>query len=168
MVRNAEPTQSVVVSDGSVDLEAGAASRFGRAASPVIIGLAAPILLMLIIDPSALKHARFLVVAVLMPMLFVAIGLYVYSVLDPGDVRGVVADIANRRLDVIQSNYFATRKTVVPFADIAGAKLVHGYDPDGYPMSVAEVVLVNGDRFALPPETTEADMKDLRAALRLK
>lgn len=164
----AEAARSVVVTDGSIDLEAGAMTRIGRAASPVIIGLAAPILLMMVIDPGALKHARFLVMAVLMPMLFVAVGLYIYSVLDPGEVRGVVADIAQRRLEIVQANLFATRKTTVPFSDIVSARLVHGYDPDGYPLSVAEVLLESGERIVLPPETSEAEMQALRSALSSK
>lgn len=167
MTRNAEQSGSIILSDGTMDLEAGAVSRLGRAVAPVIIGLAAPILVMLVIDPSALKHARFLVVAVLMPILFVAIGLYIYSVLNPGAVRGLVADMASRQVEIIQANLFAARKTAIPFADIASARVIHGYDPDGYPVSIAELLLRNGDRIELPAETTEAEVQELRRALGL-
>ena len=69
MVSQAVFASNLVLSDGSLDPEAGAVGRLARAASPLMIGLAAPLLLMMVIDPTALRHAQFLIVAILIPVL---------------------------------------------------------------------------------------------------
>ncbi|MFM9940739.1 MAG: hypothetical protein ACKVP7_14745 [Hyphomicrobiaceae bacterium] len=168
MAAMTEPAATLVLSDGSVNPEAGFASRLSRAASPVIIGLVAPILLMMIIDPSMLKHARFLIVAVLIPMLIISIGIYTYSVLNPGEVCGLVVHQAARKLEIVEANIFASRKTEVAFSEIANARVVAGYDRDGYPTSVAELVLRTGQRVPLPAGTADVQVKALRLAIGLK
>ncbi len=168
MTAVAEQGSSFVLSDGSVDPEAGFVSRIGRAASPAIIGLVAPILLMMIVDPGMLKHARFLIIAVLIPMLVISIGIYAYSVLNPGEVCGLVVDAASRKLELVEANIFASRKTEVSFSEIANARVVAGYDRDGYATSIAELVLRNGQRVPLPAGTAAAQVKALRLAIGLK
>jgi hypothetical protein len=162
---NASP---FVISDGRVDPAAGNVSRLAQAAAPVVIGLMAPILLMQLLDPAILKHARFLVVAVLIPLLLVSVAIYVYSVLNPGDVCGLVVDPKARRVEVVQANMFASRRTGIAFSDIAKVHVVAGYDRDGYAESRAELVLLTGERVPLPAGTADAQVLAMRRAIGLR
>lgn len=166
MTTTAERIASLVLTDGRVDPEAGSFSRCGKAVLPMILGLVAPILLVLLIDPAAVKHGRFLTVAILIPSLLIAVAIYTYCVVHPGDVCGLVVDPAARTVTIVQANAFALRRTPLSFAEIAGARLVKGYDQDGYATQHAELVLRSGDRIPLAVTTTDDDVKLLQQALR--
>ena len=158
---------NLVLSDGSLDPEAGAVGRLARATMPLMIGLAAPLVLMMVIDPTALRHTQFLIVAILIPMLIAAVGIYAYSVLNPGEICGVVVDPAARKVQLVQANLFAARHVDLPFAEISGARVVMGYDRDGYATTRAELMLRSGDRVALPAGTAEPQVRALKLALGL-
>ena len=155
----------LVLSDGSVDPEAGRASGLVNAAAPVILGLVAPIVVMMVIDPTALRHVQFLVTTILVPLLFVSVAIYAYSVLNPGEIAGLVVDPAERTIVLTQANAFAARRTAIAFEDIATARLVSDYDQDGYGSTRGELVLTSGDRVPLPAGLTEPQLKALRAAI---
>ena len=157
----------LVLSDGSVDPETGFASRV-NAAAPLIIGLVAPILLLVMIDPMVLRNAPFLVATILFPMLGFSVAVYAYCVLNPGDVVGLTADRNTRVLELVQANFFATRRTAIPFDEIASLRMVQDYDQDGYAVRRAELVLGSGERMALPPVGDPAELEALRSAIGLR
>lgn len=162
MAQNAAMQGRLVMSDGTVDPEAGMAQGLASAASPVILGLVAPILLMMVIDPSMLRHAQFLIIAVLIPMLLVSIALYAYSVINPGEVAGLIADPSNRMLQIVQSNRFATRRTELPFNEIDAIRMTSVYDRDGYAVQRGEIELQSGMRIELPTVLGVAEVKALK------
>ena len=158
----------LVLSDGSVDPEAGRAAGLASSASPLILGLIAPIVVLMVIDPSALRHAQFLIVAILLPLLFASIAIYAYSVLNPGDVAGLLVDPAERAVVLTQANGFASRRTAIAFEDIVNARIVANYDRDGYATTRGELALQSGERILLPAGMTEAHLKALRLAVGLR
>jgi hypothetical protein len=158
---------SFVLTDGSVDPFAGNGARVARAAAPVLIGLMAPMLLMLAIEPGLVRHAHFLVTALLIPILLIAVGIYIYCVVSPGDVNGVVVDTATRQISIVQSNMFATRSTQMPFAAITSVRTIAGYDRDGYATRQTELVTRRAERIPLPAGTTDAEVTALKQVLGL-
>ncbi len=158
----------LVLSDGTIDPEAGRVQGLANAASPVILGLVAPILLMMVIDPSMLRHAQFLIVAVLIPMLFISIGLYAFSVFNPGEVAGLIADPSRRILEVVQSNWFATRRTELPFNEVGAIRLTSVYDHDGYAVQRGEIELQSGTRIELPAGLGSSEVNALKLAVGLR
>ena len=98
-------------------------------------------------------------------MLVASLAIYIYSVLDPGDIAAVVADPARRIVELHQANFFATRQTDVPFSDIAGARFVTQYDHDGYAMGRAELLISGNDPISLPIGFGPAEVAALRRAL---
>lgn len=157
-----------IVSDGTVDPDSARFRGLLNSASPLMIGLAAPILAMMLIEPAALRHAQFLVVAVLLPLLFVAIGIYAYCVINPGEIKAAVADPAKRTLELVQTNGFATRRTSIPFNEITAVRLASTYDRDGYCSKQAEIELHGGERVPLATVTDEREVRALRAAVGLR
>lgn len=158
-------TPSLVLTDGSVDPFAGNGARLARAAGPVLIGLMAPLLVMLTIEPSLVRHAQFMIAALLIPILLIAVGICIYCVLSPGEVSGVIVDTATRQLTVVQSNFFATRSSAMPFTAITSVRVVAGYDRDGYATRRTEVVTRRSERIPLPAGTTDAEIAALRQVL---
>ena len=155
----------VVFSDGSMDPDSGRAAGMINAAAPLIIGLVAPILVFLLIDPSVLLNAPFLVSTILLPLLGFSVAVYAYSVLNPGDVAGVIVDREKRYVELVQANFFATRRTTLAFGEIASVRMASEYDQDGYAEPRAELILETGETVALASITSAAELQALKAAL---
>lgn len=158
----------LVISDGTMDPEGGRMQGIANAASPILIGILAPILAAALIDPSLLQHARFMLIAVMAPMMFLTIAIYAYSVLNPGEVSGLIADPGQRTLQVVQSNMFAMRRTDLSFNEISSIRLASIYDRDGYPVHRAEMELQSGQRIGLPSNLGAAEVKALNYVLGLR
>ncbi|MEZ5817409.1 MAG: hypothetical protein R3D44_10035 [Hyphomicrobiaceae bacterium] len=135
----------VVISDGGADPE----SRAVHAASPLLIGFIAAIFGMAFMAPGVMRNWTFIAGALLMPAFFVAAAIYAWSVINPGDIVGLVVDRASRTIEVVQSNAFAARRTSFAFHDIARIALEQSYDRDGYGIQVAVMTLESGDRLPL-------------------
>lgn len=135
----------LVLTDGNVDPDAGIL----HATSPFIIGLIGAVLGMALIAPEMLRHGQVIVASLLIPALIVSVGLYAWSVINPGDVSGVIADPTTRTLEIIQSNAFASRRTGIAFADIARIGVATAYDKDGYSARAAVLTLRNGEKMQL-------------------
>lgn len=158
----------LIVSDGTIDPEGGRMQGIANAASPILIGVMAPILAAALIEPSLLKHSRFMIVAVLAPMMFLSIGIYTYSVLNPGEVSGLIADPSRRTLQIVQSNMFALRRTDLQFNEISAIRLASQYDRDGYAIQRAEMELRSGQRIGLPGNLGAAEVKALNYVIALR
>ena len=151
-------------SDGTVDVTRRRSGWLSGAA-PLVLGLVGPLIAILLIDPLALRHARFLLVALLLPMLLIAVTMYIYYVLNPGNVAALSADPSAGVLVLARSNGLATRHTEIPFADIAKVHLAPQYDLDGYAVPGAELVLTDGERIELPAGMAEAEVAMLAHAI---
>lgn len=156
----------IVLSDGTINADASRTASLISSAAPMILCLAAPILVMMLIDPSILRHASFLLLAILVPMLLVSVGIYIFSVLNPGDIAGVIADAGRREVDLLHANAFATRRTTIAFADIANVRLIAAYDRDGYATERGELLKVNGERVLLPVGIDGAEISALKGIIR--
>lgn len=160
-------THDMIVTDGSIDIDDNAMPRLARAVSPMMVGLIAPFIVLALIEPAALRHIRFLTIAVLLPTLLIAVALYAYSVLSPGVVCGVVVHRDVRHLELVQANAFSIRRLPLAFTDIAAARIVETYDRDGYGTREAVLILHSGERIALPEGTTAGDIAAIKTAVGL-
>jgi len=146
--------------------ELSAARPLGlQATSMVLIGLAAPVIVFAIVDPMLLHHGRLMVLAMLMPALFVAVGVYAYSVLMPGEVASIIVDREQRRLEVQRQGSFAARSESLAFDDIAQLRLSRHYDDDGYAWTEAQIMLRSGASILLSNMSAERELNMLAAAI---
>ncbi len=154
---------------GSSQTESGVAGRFNlHMLSPIMLGLAAPILVVGIIDPAILQHGRAIIFALLASMLMVATLLFAASLMWPGDVTAVIFDTKARKVELVQSGLLATSSVEVFFDQIANIGMASRYDKDGYPFTRAELELRDGQRVALPAGTTPETIAAARRALGLQ
>lgn len=160
MIEGAE--RLVVGDDGSVGRSG---VRLTQALVPILIGLAGPILVVGLMEPAALRHVKLMALAVLLPIMLVAIALYIYSVLVPGEMTAAVVDRRARALVLVNANALSSRSTPIPFRDIARLRFATAYDDDGYASARGEVVLRSGDVIELPLLTSEPAVEALRLAL---
>jgi hypothetical protein len=165
MRRVAAARDSLVLTDGSFDPDSGNGSVLAAAAVPCLVGLAGPLLLGLLLEPTLLRHPHFVISAVLIPVLLGATGIYAYCVLVPGDVRGVMADPVTRTLHIMQANAFATRTYSLPFEAIAAVRAVQGYDRDGYGERRMELITRRNEQILLPEGLTQAQVAELKRML---
>jgi hypothetical protein len=145
----------------------GESGRSGRyVLVPILIGLVAPVLVISILDPRALANSGALLHVYLLAIFVVALGVYIWSVLDPGDITRVTFDKASRKVIAERSGLFAKSATEIDFADIASIRFEAHYDDDGYQTSVPILVLSDRKTVQLPAGTTEADIAAMRALIR--
>ena len=142
-------------------------SRFlgHHALAPVLIGLAAPALVLFLIDARALGSASVLLHIYLTAIFVIATGAYTISVLDQGDVTRVSLDKASRIITIERTGLLARKAIEIPFSDVSSLRIETRYDDDGYKMNVALLVLSTREVIELPEQTTEADMANMRAVL---
>jgi hypothetical protein len=147
------------------DPNATGGSNVWHAASPFMIGLVGGVLVMVFVAPGVLRQAHFIMGTLLLPVLFVAIGIYAWSVLNPGEIVGLVADRTTRTVEVQHSNAFTSRRSVIPFGEIARIASEQSYDRDGYGGRVTVISLASGSRLVLGFGVSEEQIMDMRAML---
>ena len=135
--------------------------------SPILLGLAAPMLVIGVVDPSIIQHGRVIIFALLAPMLMVATVLFAASLLWPGDVTAIIVDSKARKVEFVQSGVLATSSVEVHFDQIAALGLASRFDDDGYPFSQPEIQLRDGQRMALPAGSTKESIEAARRVLGL-
>jgi len=151
----------VVVSDGQSDPEAGTL----HAASPIIIGFVAAVFGMTLLVPGATRHWPLIMSGVLMPVFVISVAIYAWSVLSPGDITGLIVDQPSRTVELVQTNAFATRRTLLRFEDVARIALEQSYDHDGYSSAATVLTLSNGERLPLAVALGETRLVELRGIL---
>lgn len=154
----------LVLTDGSVDPDGSVL----HITAPFIVGLLGAVLGMAVIVPDMLRHAQLVVIALLVPAMIVSVGIYVWSVLNPGDVAGVIAHPAARRLEIVRSNPFASRRTEIEFDDIARISVASAYDPDGYPRNAVNLTLRDGEQMPIGFGLDEGQVATLRRLIGLE
>lgn len=148
----------VVVSDGHSDPETGSL----HAASPIIIGFVAAVFGMTLLVPGAMRHWPLIMSGVLMPVFVISVAIYAWSVLSPGDITGLIVDRASRTVELVQTNAFATRRTLLRFEDVARVALEQSYDHDGYSSASAMLTLASGERLPLAVPLNESRIAELQ------
>ncbi len=151
----------IVLSDGTTDPEAGVL----HAASPIIIGFIAAVFGMALIAPGVARNWPIIVAGVLLPVFFISVAIYAWSVINPGEITGLVVDRASRTLELVQTNAFATRRTGIPFEDVARVALEQAYDHDGYASHAAVITLTDGQRLLLALPVDQSRIAELRRHL---
>jgi len=151
----------VVLSDGSSDPEAGAL----HASSPIIIGFIAAVFGMAFVVPGVARNWPIIVAGILIPAFFISTAIYAWSVLNPGEITGLIVDRANRTIELVQSNAFATRRTDLPFDDVQRVTIEQNYDHDGYGSHAAVLTLTDGQRLPLAFAMDQHRIVELRRLL---
>ena len=142
-------------------------SRSGRwhLLLPVLIGLLAPTLALLLVDARALASFSVMIQMYLIAMLIIATGAFVISIFDQGEVTKVVFDKANKVVAVERTGLLATRLTEIPFVDIASIRIETRYDDDGYQAAVPVLTLSSRETIPLPAGTGETEVAAMRAII---
>ncbi len=65
----------------------------------------------------------------------------------------------------MQANFFATKRSAVPFDEIASFQMASAYDQDGYAVTQAEMVMRSGERIPLPATVEGGHIRALNMAL---
>lgn len=167
---SSKSTPRIVLSaDGSDDVAASEAGyKVSSAVLPLMLGITAPALLVMLIDPNIVVRQPFLVSVVLIPLLVVALAIFAYCVLFAGEISALIADREKKTLEVVETNLFASRTTPLSFRDIVSIGQRTRYDEDGYANSSSELVLKSGRRIPLPAWLEEQEVATLQRTLGLQ
>ena len=134
--------------------------------SPLLLGLMVPFVAARYFDPEALEHLEYPIWLFLMFMLFVCTGLFIYTVHFPGQINRIVIDRGSRSVEIVWASLLSMTSQIVPFQEINALKVRNGYDQDGQPTPIAELVL-RSKTIMLPNGTSEEHLRPLRAAIGL-
>ena len=157
MQANADSVQFGVESDH-------AAHR--QALAPVLLGLLAPMLLFMLIDPRALSSISVIAPVYLFAIFVIASAAYLISVFENGEVTRITFDRATKLVVVERTGMLAKSEMEIPFADIATVRMETRFDDDGYQTRTPILVLTTREAVELPAGTNETDVVKMRAMLR--
>ncbi len=130
--------------------------------SPMLIGLVASVIAMAFIAPATIRNGHLVTTALLIPMLILCVGIYAWSVLQPGPIMGLQVDTSNRILELIHVNAFAEKRRPVPFAIISGLSRETTYDRDGYAASRTVLALKDGETIELALQLDDGHLRELQ------
>ena len=147
-----------------VETESNYAGR--HALVPVLLGLAAPVIVLSLVDPRALASASVILHVYLFLIFAIATTAYIYSVFAPGDITKVTFQKRRRVVIAERAGLFATTRSEILFSDIASVRIENRYDDDGYETPVPVIVLTDHKVLPLPAGTTEADVTAMRGLMR--
>ena len=133
---------------------------------PILIGLSAPALVLLLIDPHALASASLVIQLYLYALFAIATGAYLVSLFDTGEVTRVTMDNKARRFIVERTGMLVKSETEILYADVATIRVETRYDDDGYQTSVPVLVLTTRETVPLPAGTTEGNVVAMRAMMK--
>jgi hypothetical protein len=133
--------------------------------SPVLLGLAGPLVLMVVLGPSILDHAQFLFSMILLTILIISAGMFTFSVVMRGPVAAVVFDRPTRSVNIIRQGVFANSITVLPFDAVHKIQIASAYDDDGYRREIAELITTEGTSIVLPAGVIEAQIRAAKVIL---
>jgi hypothetical protein len=133
-----------------------------HAVSPILIGLAAPIVALNVVHPSLLERMSHLDLVLMIFVFVIAAGIFVHSVLSPGKVVAAAFDPAGRTVTLVHAGHFAIINRDIHFSDIAGFGMAVDSDLDGNISRRAELHLKNGQCYTLPEGTEESHVLSAR------
>ena len=130
--------------------------------SPVLIGVAAPLIFGLLLAPQFLEGAGPVIAVLLFLLLLLAGCAYLLSVVAPGAPTAVKVQAATQTLVLMRHGVLANSELAIPFADVSGIGLTSGAYRDGFGKSGIEILTRSGDRWTLPADIDAADIANLR------
>ncbi len=151
-----DATAIIVVGDGATG-EAAATYAGGHALVPVLIGLAAPAIVISVVDQQGLLRVSTMLPIYLAVLFVAAATVFILNVLIRGAVLSAEFDPKGSVARLTRTGFLAVRQEEIPLARIALAEVGTLYDRDGYPRDVARLILESGEVIALPADTTETD-----------
>lgn len=137
-----------------------------HALAPVLLGLAAPMLLFLLIDPRAVTNISVIAHVYMFALFFIAAAAYLVSVFEAGEITSVTIDKPAKTVIVERTGLLAKSLTAIDFADVATVRVETHYDADGYKTLMPVLVLTTRELVELPDGTTEADVATMRALVK--
>lgn len=142
------------------------AASHRHALPPVLLGLLAPMLLFLLIDPRAITNASLIAHVYMFAIFVIASAAYLFSVFETGEVSGVMVDQKSKVIFVERTGMLTKSTMEIPFSDVAAVRIETRYDDDGYQTAMPVLVLTTREIVQLPPGTTETDVATIKAILR--
>jgi hypothetical protein len=131
----------------------------------VLLAMVGPVLVFLVIDPRAFSSAS-VIGHVYLPAIFIISCIaYLISVFETGEVTSITIDKPGRTVAVERTGMLARSVLVLPFAEVATARIESRYDDDGYQTAMPVLVLATREIIPMPAGTTEADVTTIRAML---
>ena len=130
--------------------------------SPVLIGVAAPLVFGSILAPQLLDGAGPVVAMLLFLLLLLAGGAYLLTVVAPGAPTAMKVQTATQTLVLMRHGLLANSELAIPFSDVAGINLTSGADRDGFARSGIEIRSRDGDSWALSADVDATDVANLR------
>lgn len=152
------------VNSQSVTFDVGenASPRRLHAIAPILIGLMAPVLVLLLVDARALGSATVILHIYLGAIFVIATAAYTVSVFDQGQVTRIEVLAAERAIAIERTGLVAKKTINVPFQDIASLRIETRYDDDGYKSNVPLIVLSTREVIELPDTMSEQDIAGMR------
>ncbi|MEQ1672017.1 MAG: hypothetical protein ABL893_14250 [Hyphomicrobium sp.] len=150
--------------NGQFAIQSDAPAR-RHALAPILLGLAAPMLFFLIVDPRAATNASVILNVYMIALFIIATAAYLISVFETGEVTSVTIDKPAKTVIVERTGMLAKSATAYEFADIATVRVETHYDDDGYKTLMPVLVLTTRELVELPEGTSEADVAAMRALL---
>jgi len=158
----------LVLVDETAEAATTGGYRGAQALVPILIGLSLPIVLFTLFDPRALGNARLVLHMIMMAIALVAATLFVLSITNPGTVVLASFDTVRRTVELVRSGTYANNVLTIPFDRVASIRIDTVYDDDGYYQRHGVLQLISGDTHRLPAGTTDADIREIRAATGLR
>ena len=137
-----------------------------HALPPILLGLLAPMLLFLLIDPRAITNASVIAHVYMFAIFFIAGSAYLISVFETGEITSATVDKTTRTISVERTGLLARSVMEIPFIDVATVRIETRYDDDGYQTAMPVLVLTTREVVQLPPGTTETDVATMRAMIK--
>lgn len=131
----------------------------------ILFALAAPVLVLIAVDPRAFSSATVIAYIYLPAIFVVAMVAFLISVFETGDVTSVTIDKPTRTVTVVRSGMLAKSAISLPFAEVITARIETRYDDDGYKTLLPVLVLATREIIPLPAGTSESDVAAMRALL---
>jgi hypothetical protein len=135
--------------------------------SPLLLGLLVPFMAINYVDPEAMRHLKMPIFLFLVAMFFVCTALFFYTAHFPGQIHSIAVHREARTIEITWRSMLATTSQIVPFDDITALRSRTTYDDDGYSQQVSELVLQSTNPIQLPADTSEEQLRPLRAAIGL-
>ena len=134
--------------------------------APMLLGFTAPLIVLILLDPSVLSHARTAITSVLAILFVIVTVIFIYSVFAQKLLVSVALEPEAGVASFHYASTFASDTEEVPLASIRAIRTSQRYDHDGYASPSVELVMVNGDCIVLPEGVTAADAAQADALLR--
>ena len=133
--------------------------------SPVLIGVAAPLIFGLILAPQFLDGAGPVVATLLALLLLLAGGAYVLSIVAPGAPRAMKVQTDTQTVVLLRHGLVANSELAIAFSEVARVSLTSGAYRDGFGTSGIEILTRSGERWALPADVGATDIANLRRVI---